>query len=110
MKLPGSKNAAIAENKLRDYLLSDSHPVGQSKAQFFHSAGFDVSNTSQLEAELLTLAKTGKTSSVVSTAHGTKYVVDGVIHSPLGEKIQLRSIWIIEPGQSFPRLVTAYPL
>ncbi len=110
MKLPGSKNAVVAGNKLRNYLFNDSHPVGQSKALFFQNAGFEVSDASKLEAELLHLAQTGNTSSVVSTPHGVKYVVDGVIHSPQGEIIQIRSIWIVETGQSYPRLGTAYPL
>ncbi|MBL4825487.1 MAG: hypothetical protein MK515_01265 [SAR324 cluster bacterium] len=91
-------------------MLNDFHQVGQSKSQYFQSVGFSVSRHFQLKAELLRLAKTGKVSSVIPNPHGVKYVVDGNIHSPQGKMIKLRSIWIIEIDQSFPRLVTAYPL
>jgi hypothetical protein len=41
MKLPNADKAYVPPNKLLDYLLSLSHPVGGSKARFFRSAGFD---------------------------------------------------------------------
>lgn len=110
IKLPESNQAWIAEDKLQDYLLNDSHQVGQSKAQYFYSVGYSPSNHTQLKEELLRLAETGKVSSVIPNPHGVKYVVDGNIHSPHGQMIKLRSIWIIEIDQDYPRLVTAYPL
>jgi hypothetical protein len=63
-----------------------------------------------LKEELLRLAETGEVSYVIRNTHGVKYVVDGNIHSSQGQMIKLRSIWIIEIEQNFPRLVTAYPL
>jgi hypothetical protein len=48
------------------------------------------------------------TNTVVS-AHGRKYIIDGLIDSPSGASAAIRTVWIIEQGESIPRLVTAYP-
>jgi hypothetical protein len=40
MKLPNAQNAVVDERKVREYLLSPSHPVGRFKAKFFGSIGF----------------------------------------------------------------------
>ena len=45
----------------------------------------------------------------VKSPHGTKYLVDGAIQTPVGERPVVRSIWIIDRGGQSPRLVTAYP-
>ncbi len=40
MKLPNVDQATIDESKVVEYLLSTSHPEGQSKAAFFSMFGF----------------------------------------------------------------------
>lgn len=52
MKLPFRKNAYIPEAKLVDYLLSETHPVGSSKAKFFRGLGYDEGNVKQLMLRL----------------------------------------------------------
>ena len=52
MKLPGGDQAFIPRAKLTNYLLSDVHPVGRSKARFFASLGFDVGGADSLECLL----------------------------------------------------------
>lgn len=37
MKLPNGQKAVVDERKVREYLLSASHPVGRFKARFFGS-------------------------------------------------------------------------
>lgn len=44
MKLPERDRAIIDAEKLRDYLLSPSHPVGRFKAAFFASLGYTQAN------------------------------------------------------------------
>jgi hypothetical protein len=39
VSLPEGSRAVIEPAKLRDYLLSSSHPVGRFKAVFFHALG-----------------------------------------------------------------------
>jgi len=45
-----------------------------------------------------------------SSDHGTKYVVDGLITTPSGDQVKLRTVWIVDEGQNNPRFVTAYPM
>jgi hypothetical protein len=42
MKLPTRENAFVPPSKLKDYLLSETHVVGRSKAKFFR--GSDLMN------------------------------------------------------------------
>jgi len=50
--LPNAENAVIDSEKLHDYLLSPSHPVGRFKAAFFSSLGYTQENWRQFEADL----------------------------------------------------------
>jgi hypothetical protein len=56
------------------------------------------------------IAKSEAAGHRVASRHGMKYVVDGEIPTPLGSRVTLRTIWIIDAGQQHPRFVTAYPL
>ena len=109
MKLPRGDDAIVPLRKLTEYLLSESHPVGSSKAGFFHSLGFDNDNVRWLENGLLNIARHGDIVADVSSSHGIKYVIDGQIESPRGGVVVLRTVWIIETDQGQPRFVTAYP-
>ena len=57
MKLPQGDRAIISREKLTDYILSESHPVGSSKAKFFRGLGFDETNIDKLAKSLLRVAK-----------------------------------------------------
>lgn len=109
MKLPGAQRAYVPLSKLTDYLLSETHAIGRTKAAFFYRAGFTRERAGDLRAALLELARRGKVTEVIETAYGMKYVVDGELRSPTGENIKLRTVWIVEKDESRPRLVTAYP-
>ncbi len=52
MELENIEKAIISSEKLRDYLLSPSHPVGRFKAVFFRSFGYSQSESDQLEADI----------------------------------------------------------
>jgi hypothetical protein len=52
VKLPNAEDAVILAEKLTDYLLSSSHPVGRFKAGFFRSLGYEADDWHQLEADL----------------------------------------------------------
>ena len=53
------------------------------------------------------IAKTEAVVQRVASRHGMKYVVDGEIPTPLGSRVTLRTIWIVDEGQQHPRFVTA---
>jgi hypothetical protein len=108
MKLPNRENAYIAPPKLTDYLLSETHPVGKSKARLLRAVGFDETNVHLLEQHLLAISHSGEVEEVEATPHGTKYVVEGPLPTPVGGILHMRTVWIIDTGQSRPRFVTAY--
>ena len=110
MKLPNRENAHIPPPKLHDYLLSRTHSVGRLKARFFRALGFNETNVDVLEQRLIAIAHSEDVKDVVSSAHGTKYVVEGSLQTPAGNLVQVRTVWIIDAGQDRPRFVTAYPV
>ncbi len=110
MKLPNNNKTIISRDKLIDYVLSETHTTGKFKAKFFRRFGFNETNVHLLEKALLKLAKSQKVESVLSSDYGTKYIIDGEIKAPKGKTVRVRTIWIIEKGQSSPRFVTIYPV
>jgi hypothetical protein len=109
VRLPNWESAYIPSSKLHNYLLSETHPVGRWKARFFRALGFDETNVDVLEEHLMIIANSGDVKDVMPSAYGTKYVVEGLLQTPSGGLVQVRTVWIIEAGQSRPRFVTAYP-
>jgi hypothetical protein len=108
--LPNAEKAYVPKGKIENYLLSPTHTVGRAKAAFFTQVGFHSTNPAALERQLLLVARQGTLCRQVVTQYGTKYVVDGWLHTPCGRQVAVRTVWIVEHGQSAPRLVTAYPL
>lgn len=101
--------ATVDDRKIVDYLLSPEHPIGGDKAAFFIAVGYSPDEWTRLRDDLLSIADGGQTVSEDSTAFGQKYVRDGVIETPTGRMIGLRTIWISDEPDDPPRLVTAYP-
>jgi hypothetical protein len=50
LPIPNPERAVIDSAKLRDYLLSRSHPVGRFKAAYFASLGYTQERWQDLEA------------------------------------------------------------
>lgn len=107
--MPNKEKAFIELPKLTDYLLSESHAVGKSKAKFFRELGFSQDNVAILEQELLKLACFEDVTETITTVHGIKYVIIGTINSPNGKIVNILTVWIIDIGQENPRFVTARP-
>ncbi len=109
MKLPNGKNAYIPQEKLLKYLLSETHPVGKSKAKFFHKLGFNETNTAKLEEILLSIANKNTVEDIKEMAYGTNYVVKGTVNLSRNKIASIKTVWFIEHGQNKPRFVTAIP-
>ena len=109
MKLPNGSLATVDERKVADYLLNSTHPDNGGKAAFFRALGYSVQSTASLRLALLELAREGNVVHHVESVHGRKYVVDGVIKAPAGKSAMVRTVWIVDTGDTVPRLVTAYP-
>lgn len=110
MKLPNAEKAEVPEAKITGYLLSFVHEDGRSKAAFFTRFGFSASEWPVLASALTTHAIEHAVAKVEDSPFGTRYVIEGVIHTPDGRNPKVRSIWFIEHEDMTPRFVTAYPL
>ncbi|HMQ51314.1 MAG TPA: hypothetical protein PKD98_04395 [Anaerolineae bacterium] len=109
--LPNQYEAYIPPAKLTGYLLSPTHAIGKSKAKFFTARGFSSAEATVLEQALLKIAHSTETViEVEDTDQDAKYVIEGSLDTPLGETVLVRTVWIIETGETRPRFVTAYPV
>lgn len=109
VNLPNAEACLIDATKLTEYLLSSSHPVGKAKAKFFKAFGFSVEAADQMKDALLQHGKTRPVVEQTESAYGVKYVVECDIETPDTRNPCIRTVWIVEAGQTSPRLVTAYP-
>jgi len=109
MKLPNYEKAYVPEHKLTEYLLSETHAVGKSKAKYFREIGYSKTNVDQLREAFIMIAKSHDIVQKVATPFGTKYIVDGNLVIPNGTTVQVRTIWVVESEDDPPRFVTAYP-
>ncbi|KAB2849925.1 MAG: hypothetical protein F9K44_06460 [Hyphomicrobiaceae bacterium] len=108
-KLPNADLAIIEPEKILDYLLSDSHPVGRHKAAFFKTFGFRRSNPDFLHRALIEHGKSHDIVRTTTTNFGEKFELSGPLVSPDGRLSIVRSVWIIYKGEEIPRFVTAIP-
>ncbi|HUR27053.1 MAG TPA: adhesin [Planctomycetota bacterium] len=109
MNLPRGDQALVEQAKVRNYLLSASHPIGRFKAEFFRSIGYTDQNWARFNSDLCALAVTGEAMAIAATAYGQKYEVRGTLTGPSGRTAKVVTVWIILKDDAFPRLVTAYP-
>ena len=109
MKLPAAERAVIAPAKIRDYLLSTSHPVGRFKSPFFASLGYTSANWRRLEEDLLALAISGDAELGKDSPYGQKYEIRGTLNAPSGRPAGVLTVWIILSSGDAPQFVTAFP-
>lgn len=110
MKLPSSDKAIVPKKKLIDYLLSETHPVGSSKAKFFRGHGYKKTNIEELAKSLLHIAQTNDVKNIRELDYGTNYLIEGTIKTPNGKTVIITTVWFIQTEKSRPSFVTAYPV
>lgn len=110
MKLPNSDKAIVPKEKLTDYLLSETHPVGSSKAKFFRGLGYKETNVEKLAKSLLNIVKTNDVKNVRQLAYGTNYLIEGDVETPSGKTVTITTVWFIKTSKIRPSFVTAYPV
>ncbi len=108
MPFPDAEHAIVTEEKVCDYLLNPSHPVGGPKAAWFASIGYAIDSWQDLADDLLRLARTTDDFVAKPSPFGIKYEVSGEIGRPGHRPADVLTVWIVEEN-SIPRLVTAYP-
>ena len=110
MRLPDGQNARIEREKITDYLLSTTNARGQSKAVFFLSFGFTIEQWQGFAEALRLQGMTYEVVKVAETVYGQRYHVDGTLETPDGRNPQVRTVWQMDFGSDYPRLITAYPV
>jgi hypothetical protein len=106
--LPHAATARVAEEKVRDYLLNPDNPQNRGKAAKFTSFGFTRGGWRFLAGALRAHPVVNMVVETARSPHGVKYVVECSLQTPDARNPCIRSVWIIDLGESLPRLVTAY--
>ena len=109
MRLPSAERAEIDPAKLRDYLLSTTHPLGRFKARFFAALGFSADRSEELESAFRAQHLTQDVERASSAASGQKFTIRAILKGPNGQSAVVVSVWFLRAGQTVPRFVTAYP-
>ena len=107
--LPALERAYIEPAKVRDYLLSATHPVGRFKAVVFEALGYNVEDWAKLRDDLLSLARTMEAIPGQTSAFGQKYEVSGTLRGPNGREARFTSVWLVPIGEAPPKFITAFP-
>ena len=108
MKLPNGANAVVEQRKLLDYVLNLGHPVGGHHAILFRDLlGITHANWTVLRDALLKAAQTENVVPGHPSEFGQKYELRVAMNGPAGSKIVL-SVWLIEPADPRPRLITCF--
>ncbi len=109
MKLPGAERSVVDSAKIRDYLLSESHPVGRFKARVFNDLGYSAEAWDLLAEDLQQHATGYEAVATEVNPYGQKYEVRGTLSGPTGDAVIVVTVWIVLNDEDFPRFVTAYP-
>lgn len=109
MYLPNADQARVDRAKITEYLLSETHPDGRSKAAYFMRFGFSAGQWEVFSEALRNHAARHAVVKAVESSHGVRYTVEGAIETPDGRNPRIRTVWVVVRGNPGPRLITAYP-
>jgi len=109
-RLPGIDVAIVGDAKLTDDLLNPTHPRGAAKARFLAGFGFALERLDEARQAFLRHARQNEMSASQLNRFGTIFEIEGPLPSPDGRNPRVRLVWMIDQGQSAPRLITMVPL
>ena len=109
MKLPNRESALIEPEKLTEYLLNIDHHRGGTKAKLLLRFGYSPANWQQLEADLRRYHLGMDVNLIRETPYGTRYEIRATLQTPTNESLTVKTVWQIDQGQDFPRLITLVP-
>ena len=109
MRLPNADLVVVDDAKVRDYLLSPTHPVGRFKSVFFVALGFSPHHWEALRDALLELARTGHMVPGQASPFGLKFEIRAILTGPSGRQANVVTVWMVSNGQNFPHFITAHP-
>lgn len=79
------------------------------KRHSYTAVGFQREAWEALAQALRQVAWDSPVTKSMTSVHGQKYIVDGMVLTLMGQNVIVRPIWIVDKGENRPRLVTAYP-
>jgi len=109
MKLPNPEHAVIAPDKLVQYLLNTEHRRGGQKARVLLNFGYHVDSWQRLQSDILYFHLHADVEVIRQTPYGTRYEIRAPLQTPSGRMLTVRTIWQIDEGTDFPRLITLFP-
>ena len=109
MSLTNRENAFIQPEKHIDYLLLENPSVGKSTAKFFLELVFNEENVTFWEQELSKIVKNQDVTEVITTEHGTTYVIIGTINTHKNKSFTILTDCIIYLSKIKPRYITTLP-
>ena len=109
MKLPNPERAAIAPDKLVQYLLNTEHKRGGHKARVLGDFGYHVAHWQQLQSDIRRFHLHADVEVVRQTPYGTRYEIRAPLQTPHGRMLTVRTVWQVDEGTDFPRLITLFP-
>lgn len=109
MKMPNNEQSFVEDKKITHYLLSDTHSLGKHKAKFFKSFGFKGTDIETFKSALIAHAIEKQIEESEDNGFGKKFELKCDFQTPDSRNPCIVSVWIIEKGNTIPKLVTAYP-
>jgi len=109
MKIPNNYQSIVADNKITDYLLSETHETGKHKANFFKRFGFEISDIKTFRDSLIKHSIDRDIEQTKNSDFGIKYELKCEIETPDKRNPCIVTVWVVENGMDEPRFVTAYP-
>ena len=106
-RLPNYKNAIIARNKLKNYLLNPKKSDG--KNVFFNSIGYNMKKYKWMERDLRSGIANNKPYEITNRYGNTARAYN--VNMPLGvnKKVIVVTGWRYDENSKKPRFITAYP-
>ena len=107
--LPNSDKAVVDPAKLTAYCLNPDHPHGGPKARVFRAfLGLTAEHADLLRDALVNAARIEEAEERLEDAYGKRYEVRFALRGPNGNTAEVTSAWIVDTGENFPRLTSAY--
>lgn len=109
MKLPNADQAVVEQSKLINYLLNPEHKRGGAKAKLLIQFGYTQNNWQQLATDIRTYHLYADVNLTKETAYGMRYHISAELTTPVGRQLLVKTVWQIDQGTNFPRLITLVP-
>jgi uncharacterized protein DUF6883 len=103
---PDFTDPELDPTKITGYVMNPDHPVGKNKYRVIHSAtGLDAGDAARVEEQIREGVRNGPPVLGLADQYGQRWNVDVSLTGPNGSII-VRTAWIVDIGQTTPRLVT----